>query len=287
MPAFICITCGSQYPNTEAPPAGCLICLDDRQYINPAGQAWTTQEALRKTHFNAFRRLEPGLMGVGTFPSFAIGQRALLLRKPEGNILWDCISFLDDATVTLVTALGGLSAIVCSHPHFIAAAVEWSHAFNSIPVYIHGMDRQYVPRLDPVISFWEGDRLDLGDGMTVIRCGGHFPGSSVLHWANGGANGNGALLTGDTIQVRPDKGLTFMHSYPNLIPLDATKVQRIADALAEWRFETIYGGWWERVIPVRAKQVMADSVAQYIRAVSGTDDFARYDEGIIGEEENY
>jgi hypothetical protein len=91
----------------------------------------------------------------------------------------------------------------------------------------------------------------------------------VLHWALGAA-GQGALLTGDTLQVRPDKGLTFMHSYPNLIPLDARTVRGISDALSEWEFETIYGGWWERVIPSGAKQVMADSVAQYIRAVTGT-----------------
>ena len=39
MPAFICTTCGCQYPNTEAPPGFCLICRDDRQYVNPAGQA--------------------------------------------------------------------------------------------------------------------------------------------------------------------------------------------------------------------------------------------------------
>jgi len=226
-------------------------------------------------------------MGIGTFPAFAIGQRALLLRKPEGNILWDCISFLDDATIMLVTALGGISAIITSHPHFIASAVEWSHAFRSARVYVHGLDRQFVPRLDPVVAFWDGDTLDLGDDMTVIRCGGHFPGSSVLHWEAGGTEGGGALLTGDTLQVRPDKGLTFMYSYPNQIPLDAEAVMRIADALAPYRFETIYGGWWDRVIPVRAKQVMADSVAQYLRAVGGEVAIARYVPQPHGEEEDF
>ena len=271
MPAYICTTCGCQYPSTEAPPAFCLICKDDRQYVNPSGQAWTTLPAMRKTHFNAFRRLMPGLMGVGTFPAFAIGQRALVLRTPAGNILWDCISFLDETTVTIMTALGGLAGIACSHPHFFASAVEWSHAFNSIPVYIHGMDRKYVTRLDPVVAFWEGEALELTEGVTMLRCGGHFPGSSVLHWA-GGADGQGVLLTGDTLQVRPDKGLTFMHSYPNLIPLDPRSVQHIADTLAPWPFEAIYGGWWERVIPENAKQVMANSVEQYITAVTGAEE---------------
>jgi hypothetical protein len=147
--------------------------------------------------------------------------------------------------------------------------VEWSHAFESVPVYLHAMDRKFVTRLDPVINFWEGDLLELTEGINLIRCGGHFPGSTVLHWAQG-ADGKGVLLTGDTLQVRPDKGLTFMHSYPNLIPLDANSVRGIADALAAWPFETLYGGWWERVIPIGAKQVMADSVEQYISAVTGS-----------------
>ena len=286
MPAFICTRCGSQYRNSEAPPAGCLICQDERQYVDPAGQAWTTQEALRKTHFNAFRRLETGLMGIGTLPSFAMGQRALLLRTPEGNILWDCISFLDEATLTLIAALGGISTIACSHPHFIGAAVEWSHAFKNAPVYVHGMDRQYVPHLDSVISFWEADRLELAEGVTMIRCGGHFPGSSVLHWDKGGANGDGALLTGDTLQVRPDKGLSFMHSYPNMIPLDAQTVERIGETLAPWPFGTLYGGWWDRVIPVNASQVLASSVARYIGAVTGKPGFPVYSEVFIGEAED-
>jgi len=268
MPAFICTTCGSQYSSTEAPLAECPICRDERQYVNPAGQAWTTLTAMRKTHYNAFRRLEPGLMGVGTFPSFAIGQRALIVRAPQGNILWDCISFLDDATITIIEALGGLTAIACSHPHFIASAIEWSHAFNSVPVYIHAQDRKYVPRLDAVIHFWVEDRLELAEGMHLIRCGGHFPGSAILHWAQG-AGGQGAVLSGDTLQVRPDKRLTFMRSYPNLIPLDATRVQGIADALANLRYEAVYGGWWERVVAVNAKQVMAESVAQYMAALAG------------------
>ncbi|WP_428487653.1 MBL fold metallo-hydrolase [Rhodopila sp.] len=267
MPAFICTTCGAQYPDTEAPPDNCLICRDDRQYVNPAGQAWTTLTAMRKTYYNAFRQLEPGLMGVGTFPSFAIGQRALLLHTPGGNIMWDCISFLDEATVTIITALGGLRAIACSHPHFITSAVAWSQAFNGVPVHVHARDRQYIPRPNAAIKLWDEDRLELAEGMALIRCGGHFPGSAVLHWAQG-AGGRGVILTGDTLQVRPDKGLTFMRSYPNLIPLNAATVRKLAETLAPVAYESIYGGWWERVIPADAKQVMANSVAQYLRALS-------------------
>ena len=206
-------------------------------------------------------------MGIGTFPSFGIGQRALLLRTRSGNFLWDGISFLDDATVTVIEGLGGLAGIVCSHPHFLATVVEWSRAFGGVPVYVHATDCGFVTRPDAVITFWENDRLELAEGVNVIRCGGHFPGSAVLHWAQGAA-GHGALLTGDTLQVRPDKGLTYMYSYPNMIPLNASAVRRIAETLDPLPYDALYGGWWERVIPSDAKQVMARSVEQYIRAVS-------------------
>src|SRR6266566_927133 len=106
MPAFICSTCGTQYPPSEAPPAHCPVCEDERQFIPPEGQTWTTLERLKISHINGFRQYEPGLIGIGTQPKFAIGQRALLLCTPEGNILWDCISLIDDATVTLINGGG-------------------------------------------------------------------------------------------------------------------------------------------------------------------------------------
>ena len=85
MHAFICTTCGTQFPPGDAPPADCAICRDARQYVNPPGQSWTTLPALRRTHVNGFRRYEPGLIGIGTMPAFAIGQRALLLRTAQAT----------------------------------------------------------------------------------------------------------------------------------------------------------------------------------------------------------
>lgn len=266
MPAFICTTCGTQYPDSPEPPAGCTICQEERQYVNPLGQSWTTLAALRRTHFNAFRQHEPGLTGIGTTPSFAIGQRALLLRTEHGNVLWDCISFLDNATVEIVNALGGIAAIAISHPHYYASMVEWSHAFNA-PVHLHAADRKWVMRADPMVTFWEGETRELAPGVTLIRCGGHFAGGTVLHWAQG-AGGKGALLSGDIVQVGPDRNVSFMRSYPDLIPLDARSVQHIADVLQPWPFEPIYGAWWDRIIAGGGKQAMAYSVPRYLRAIS-------------------
>jgi glyoxylase-like metal-dependent hydrolase (beta-lactamase superfamily II) len=58
-----------------------------------------------------------------------------------------------------------------------------------------------------------GDLLSLAGGITVLRLGGHFPGSAVLHWPDG-AGGRGALFTGDTIFPVPAQGwVTFMYRW--------------------------------------------------------------------------
>ena len=271
MPAHICTGCGVQYPNAESPPSQCVICRDDRRLGVGAKQTWTTQAEMRGTHFNAFRRHEPGLMGIGTLPSFAMGQRALLLRTAQGNILWDCLSFLDDATIALIGALGGISAIAASHPHYYGAMIEWSHAFNSAPVYLHAADRKFITRLDSSITFWEDDAFQVIPGVTLLRVGGHFAGSSVMHWAQG-AGGRGALLASDTLRIGPDGMISFMRSYPNLIPLDASTAYRIADTLLARPFDSIYGSFWDQVVAADGQSLLSRSVQRYVHAVTNPPD---------------
>ena len=214
MPHFICTTCGTQYAESDQPPTDCAICQEERQYVKATGQQWTTLERLRLTNRNSIKAKEPGLIGIGIDPPFAIGQRALFLRSPKGNILWDCLPLLDEAVVEAIKAMGGISAIAISHPHYYSSMVEWSRAFGGIPIYLHASDQQWVMRPEKAIVFWEGETRSLGDGLTLIRCGGHFDGGSVLHWASG-AGGKGALLSGDIIQVVPDrKNVSLMYSHP-------------------------------------------------------------------------
>ena len=170
-----------------------------------------------------FADTKPGLIGIGTTPVFAIGQRALLLRTGAGNVLWDCISFIDDATLEIVQALGGIAAIAISHPHFYASMVEWSRAFDRAPIYLHAADKQWVVHPDTAVTFWDDQTRQLAPGVTLLRCGGHFAGGTVLHWGDG-AGGKGALLSGDIVRVGPDRKASFMRSYPDLIPLDANSV---------------------------------------------------------------
>jgi len=166
---------------------------------------------MKPKHRNSFRHYEPGLIGIGTDPHFAIGQRAMLIRTPQGNVLWDCISFLDEATAEVVHALGGIAAIAISHPHFYSSMVDWSHEFGNAPIHLHEADRQWVMRPDPAIRFWSGASEQVMDGITLFNTGGHFEGATVLHWRDG-ASGRGALFTGDVVTVAADRRQATFHA---------------------------------------------------------------------------
>jgi hypothetical protein len=267
MECWICTTCGTQFAPSETQPKECPICSDARQYIGYEGQKWTTLAAMQAGGFhNTIKEQEPHLVGIGTVPQFAIGQRALLVQTEQGNVLWDCISFLDDDTAAVVQQLGGLKAIAISHPHFYSCMVEWANRFDA-HIYLHEADRQWVMRPSERITFWSGETLSLMDDITLIRLGGHFPGSTVLHWASG-ADGKGLLLTGDTIQVVSDRNwVSFMYSYPNLIPLPPAQISSMRDTIARYNFERLYGMYFERVVAADAKNAVLRSAERYIRAV--------------------
>jgi hypothetical protein len=146
--------------------------------------------------------------------------------------------------------------------------VEWAHAFDC-PIYLHAADQRWIMRPDPAVELWESETQELGDGLTLIRSGGHFEGGTVLHWA-AGADGRGALLSGDIVQVIPDRAhVGFMYSYPNLIPLPEAAVRGIVRALEPFAFEAIYGAWWGRLVRAGGKDVVERSAERYARALSG------------------
>lgn len=268
MPCYICVTCGVQHADSVLPPEHCRVCEDERQYIGWTGQRWTTLTELQSTHRNQLDVEGPELISIATVPKFAIGQRALHVRSSGANLLWDCVSLVDDRSVAAVQALGGVKAMAISHPHFYSALGEWSSALGRVPVYLHADDREWVMRPDPAIVFWEGETKPLADGLTLIRCGGHFPGSTVLHWAEG-AGGKGALLTGDGIMVGEDRrSLSFMYSFPNYIPLNARAVRRIVEAVEPFDFDAIYGPWFGRNVASGAKAALRRSAERYIAAIS-------------------
>jgi glyoxylase-like metal-dependent hydrolase (beta-lactamase superfamily II) len=270
MENFICVQCGAQYGATAEPPPHCTICEDERQFVRYGGQEWITLDRLATDHHNRVEDEAPQLLGIGTEPEFAIGQRALLLQSPGGNLLWDCISLLDNKTIAEVNVRGGIRAIAISHPHFYSSMVEWADHFDA-RIFLHAADRQWVMRKSPRIQFWEGTTLSLWDGLTLISCGGHFEGGTVLHWpaASRGRGSKGALLTGDIITVVQDRRyVSFMRSYPNLIPLGPAAIHQILERIEPFSFDQIYGGWWNASVLSDAKAAVARSAKRYLRTIA-------------------
>jgi glyoxylase-like metal-dependent hydrolase (beta-lactamase superfamily II) len=267
MPIWTCEQCGAQFSESETPPRSCPICEDERQFVNWKGQRWLSREDLARTHKVVWRD-DLGLVGIGIEPSFAIGQRALIVPGPHGCVMWDCIPLATAEAVEHVRSLGGLAAIAVSHPHYYGAVADWSEAFGGAPVYLHADDRQWITRPHPSIVTWTGDSHRISDDVMLLRAGGHFAGATLVHWRTG-ADGKGALLTGDIAMVASDRRfVSFMYSYPNYIPLNAASVQRIADVVAPLAFDRIYGAWWGRNIETNAKTAFDASVRRYLKAIA-------------------
>lgn len=188
---LVCNTCGTQHATADrAALTTCFICDDPRQYMPPEGQSFTTLALMRESgvRHNGFLPVrsktdaQTPFTSIVTAPSFAIGQRALLIQTPRGNVLWDCITYLDDATAERIDQMGGLQAIVISHPHFYSSHLEWAERFDC-PVHLAAEDREWLARrssrrqvfLDQVETRIEVDGHDTG--VRAIKLGGHFPGS--------------------------------------------------------------------------------------------------------------
>jgi hypothetical protein len=263
--APICVTCGTQFP---AATEHCPICEDSRQFVGWEGQQWSTVAEMRGKYENKFERNEPGVTSIITEPKFAIGQRAYLIQTAEGNLLWDCISLLDPATIERLQSLGGISVIAISHPHYYSSMACWSRAFGNAPIYLHEDCRKWVVYPDKNIHFWSGEQKKLFGNLTLIRTPGHFKGFQVLHSPAHG-EGRGALFAGDQPRVCMDRRwVTFMYSYPNFIPLGAAAVRGIVQRLAAFRFDRLYGavpGW---VVDSGADEAVKKSADRYLQFIS-------------------
>jgi hypothetical protein len=258
---IICTACGTQYSQVFTTGALCPICLDDRQAVPETGQSWTSLQELSDNHSVIIKKLNPYLYELKIAPSFAIGQRALLVLSPQGNILWDCIALLNEPTIEFIKSKGGLKAIAFSHPHYYTTMNEWAQIFNC-PIYIHQKDEQWIFNKGEQVSLWSGEEKELWDGIRLINIGGHFPGSSILHALV--LSENGTILCGDTFYISPSKKhAAVMYSYPNRIPLPLAKVQKIKKQMQNIKFDTLYGFYDYQNIYSNAKQIIEDSLDKY------------------------
>lgn len=260
-----CATCAVEYGESAA-GRDCPICADERQYLPPDGQAWTSVQQLAAAgHRVEILDLRPNLTGLRT--DVGIGQTALLVQTPDGNLLWDPPGFIDDEAIAAVTERGGIQWVAASHPHMFGVQLEWSAAFDDAPVFVNAADADWLGRRGPAISEWE-DEQKLTDGLTLHRIGGHFPGSAVAHWERG-ADGRGTLLSGDTIMSNPDRrSVSFMRSYPNRIPLSGAVVLRIAERVKPFAFEEIWNNFG-LAVPTDAASAVQESAQRHAAWVRG------------------
>jgi hypothetical protein len=268
MGTWICATCGNHFADPR--PDVCVVCADERQWVPPGGQRWTTLAELAAAgHRSDIRAVEPGLTGIGADPPVAIGQRSLLVSSVAGNVLWDPSGFIDDAAVAAVRALGGLRFVTASHPHFYGCVASWAREFGA-EILVPADDVAWLRvSADQPVRLWSGV-LPVVPGVTLVQCGGHFPGSAVLHWASG-ADGRGVLLSGDTIIVTPGEDrVTFVFSAPNRLPLSEAAVAGVAAAVAPFSFDRVYSGWWTPVLRSGGWQTVRRSALRYIEHLNDT-----------------
>ncbi len=262
---WVCETCGVEHAEAVGV---CAICADERQWVPADGQKWATLDELARAGRRVqITELEADLFGITVEPKVGIGQQTHLVRTPAGSLLWDPVGYLDDDAVNRVRELGDVAAIAASHPHMFGVQVEWSKALGGVPVLVSGADVAWVQRPDPSIKTWSG-RYEVAPGLTLHQIGGHFPGSSVVHWT-AGAGGKGVLLVSDTIHANPDRAtVTFLRSYPNRIPLSPAVVERITRAVTQLPFDRLYDNFG-RGVTANAASAVSESADRYSGWVRG------------------
>lgn len=251
---LVCHTCGTQFDIPASKPlSNCRICDDPRQFVPPTGQKWTSMAELRGKYENKWQQdpEEKGMWSIWTVPKFAIGQRAFLIETPEGNVLWDLITYLDDKTIEFINSRGPLRAIVISHPHYYTTHLQWSAAFDNVPVYTSAEDSEWFNRADsstnPSRRLIKEIATTILPGVTAIKTGGHFPGSLVLLWKK-------HLLIADTFVTVPSglyhkdrppgtTSYSFMWSIPNMIPLSPPEIHGMWKAVAPYDWESTHGAF--------------------------------------------
>lgn len=256
----LCGNCGTQF---AVRPDRCPVCADDRLSGDRNGQNWITHTELA-SRFKLRIGHDAGLLAIAIDGDFAIGQRMLHMPTGAGNILWECTSLVTEEAVQALHDAGGVDRIIVSHPHFYTAMVAWSEALAGVDILLHEADREWICRPSPHIRFWRGDSLRLSEDVTLVNVGGHFPGSTVLHWTNGPRGG--VLCAGDAPQVMRDhRSAAFMYSFPNYLPMRVSDVRRMRDLLAPFDYEDVYGYAWGRNILGDGRACIESSFEDYLR----------------------
>ena len=266
---WICETCAVETADVPTAPEVCAICHDERQWVPEGGTRWTTLDQLRADGTRlVVHEVEPELWGIRAEPGVGIAQQTMVVRTPQGTLVFDPVGFIDEAGVEFVKGLGPTLAVAASHPHMYGVQTEWANALD-VPVLIAERDREWVRRADRV-EFYD-ERREVAPGLTLHRVGGHFRGQAVAEWTAGN-EGRGVLLAGDAIFTNPDRRtVSFMRSYPNRIPLSGAVVQRLAAQVEQLHFDRLYNNFGA-VVPQDARAIIRYSADRHTAWVRGDHD---------------
>lgn len=263
-----CRVCGVEY-DTRTLPELCPICADDRQYLAPDGaQHWVDPYEYGRRHDGDVQvvELEPGLWAVNGPRGVGIGQQAKIIATSIGTVMVDAPAVITPSAIEAVATLGPTLAIIPSHPHMFGLQSLWSAALGNAPVYVSAADEHWLGARPAHLRLWDG-ALSPAPGVRASQPGGHFPGSSVVHWV--GSDGKGVLLSSDTVGVNRDgKTASFMWSFPNYIPLSAAVTRRIVTHIDRYEFDRIYGNF-PSAITKDAKARVTASADRHIAWLGG------------------
>lgn len=259
MSVAACVACGARYAHGSRPEV-CRVCADDRQYVPDGVQSWTTPEALLDAgHRLVVAAIEPGLWRVTAEPSVAIGQRGYVVGGADGTVLWDPPALVEAAGLQQIRAVSDVVAVAMSHPHYYGAMAEWAAALD-VPVLLPEEDIGWVTEPTDRVVTWSGEHEVLPE-LRLVRCGGHFPGSAVLHRGE-------VLLTGDTVQVvRRAATVSFAYSFPNHLPLATAEVEAVIAAATRRPFRRLYAAFGQ--IDDDALAVVHRGAARYLARLRG------------------
>ena len=185
MERFICVTCGTQFP--DATTRRRLPDLRRPAPVRPARRASVddARRARAPTTRNEFRDEGDARSASAPSRSSRSASARCSSRSATRNLLWDCVTLLDDATAAEVERRGGLAG-----DRDLAPALLLGDGRVGAPLRLPDPPARRRRRVGHAARSRRSrtgtaSTLELGDGLTLVRGGGHFPGGTMLHRAEG------------------------------------------------------------------------------------------------------
>ncbi len=250
---YSCANCG-HWQRWFAPPPNCPVCVDVRNALPPDGWHFVSESEVQAEHETVWSEVASGVVGFGCAPQLGLGSTGWVIETDRGPVGWEAAGYYSAAALEELRRRGGLVALGASHVHGYGALWQLQDALAP-PIVAIGVDDLSWTKAFRVT--WPVDeRLELANGLTVHRSGGHFAGHNVLHDEH-----RGILFCGDALKVDLDAdgspvALSCHKAFHAQIPLSHNEVRRVRELVAGLDFEAVATPF-EYAAPVTTKHVLA------------------------------